>query len=285
MLFGKKKGLYEADRVVYIKLTELAPTTEVSPAVCDSIADADLARSVARYGILQPLTVRRSGHGYELISGARRRRAAELAGLREAPCIVLDVGEEQSAAIVLVENLLRRNLHFIDEAQSLARLRELYGYSQEETARLIGRSQSAVANKLRLLRLPPELLNIARESGLTERHLRALLRLPSDRAVAVAMAKIIADDLNVAQSETLIENLLAAPKPEPEPAEISPTEESAEPPAPREPVIRTRDHRMFVNSIERGAAIMRRGGIRVALERLETETELTIIVKITKRAG
>ncbi|MDR3278184.1 MAG: ParB/RepB/Spo0J family partition protein, partial [Oscillospiraceae bacterium] len=132
----KKRGLFEASRVVYLPMGDISlnpgtPRRDSPPGTM-----RDLAASIAKYGILQPLSVRRSGGGYELISGERRLRGAMLAGLREVPCIILDVGEQESAALVLVENLQRRDLDFVEEARALARLRGLYGYSQEETARL-----------------------------------------------------------------------------------------------------------------------------------------------------
>ena len=272
----KKKGLYEAGRVIFISVRELSVNPSNSRREMSIEAVRELSGSIAKYGVLQPLCVRRLGHGYEIVSGERRLRAAKLAGLTDVPCIVLDVGEEESAAIVLVENLQRRNLDFIEEAQALGRLRELYGYSQEDVARLIGRSQPAVANKLRLLRLPPELLCAVRDSGLTERHARALLRLPTDRKMAAALGRMIADDMTVAQAEAHVEELLS-----PEP----PTSERAEPvtePVFHAPVIRVRDYRFFLNSVERGANVMRHSGIAVKIDKSEDERELVLTVRIPK---
>ncbi|MDR2616187.1 MAG: ParB/RepB/Spo0J family partition protein [Oscillospiraceae bacterium] len=300
----KKRGLYEAGRVVYVPAEDITVNPACSRRSGESGALRELSASIAKYGILQPLTVRRLNPdaGFELVTGERRLRAARLAGLREVPCIVLDVGEEESAAIVLVENLQRRDLDFIEEARALDRLRALYGYSQEEIARLVGRSQPAVANKLRLLKLPPELLYAARDSGLTERHARALLRLPTERAMSEALGRMIADDMNVAEAEEYIEAALRGGARDcGEAAElrcgIEALREGREPPRdetdalrpeeikPTSPVILVRDHRFFVNSVERGAEIMRRGGASVRIERREDENELVLTVFIAKTRG
>ena len=130
--------------------------------------------------MLNPLTVRLRDGRYELVAGERRLRAARLAGLCDVPCILLDVSLEDASLIALVENLQRRDLDFIEEANGLSQLIKLFGMSQEEAARRIGKSQSAVANKLRLLKLPDDVLRSLRDNGLTERHGRALLRLQDE---------------------------------------------------------------------------------------------------------
>ena len=142
----------------------------------------ELSESIAQYGVLNPLTVRLRDGRYELVAGERRLRAARLAGLCDVPCILLDVSLEDASLIALVENLQRRDLDFIEEANGLSQLIKLFGMSQEEAARRIGKSQSAVANKLRLLKLPDDVLCSLRDNGLTERHGRALLRLQDEKA-------------------------------------------------------------------------------------------------------
>jgi len=271
----KKKGLYEAGRVIFIPVHNISVNASTLRRENSLDAVRELSVSIAKYGVLQPLCVRRSGRGYELVSGERRLRAAKLAGLNEVPCIVLEVGEEESAAIVLVENLQRRNLDFIEEAQALGRLRELYGYSQEDIARLIGRSQPAVANKLRLLRLPSELLFAVRDAGLTERHARALLKLPSESEMSRALGRMITGDMNVAQAEALVESLLS---PDPQPVVTEPVPVISPP-----PVIRTCDHRFFLNSVNRGAGIMRRSGVEVVLSSAESENDVVITIRIVKK--
>lgn len=230
----------------------------------------ELARSVGEYGILNPLTVRRHGGGYELIAGERRLRAARRAGLTEVPCIVMEVDLEQASLIALVENLQRRDLDFVEQAQGIAQLIRMFGLRQEECARRLGKSQSAVANKLRLLRLPEDVLMGLRNASLTERHGRALLRLESPEQQRAALGQFIAQDMNVAAAEAYVEQLLAVPEPEPE----------AEPEKQRTFVLK--DVRVFLNSLTRNLALMKQGGIDAGMEQRETDDALILTISIPK---
>ena len=230
----------------------------------------ELARSVGEYGILNPLTVRRHGGGYELIAGERRLRAARRAGLTEVPCIVMEVDLEQASLIALVENLQRRDLDFVEQAQGIAQLIRMFGLRQEECARRLGKSQSAVANKLRLLRLPEDVLMGLRNASLTERHGRALLRLESPEQQRAALGQFIAQDTNVAAAEAYVEQLLAVPEPEPE----------AEPEKQRTFVLK--DVRVFLNSLTRNLALMKQGGIDAGMEQRETDDALILTISIPK---
>ncbi len=243
----------------------------------DEGALAELADSIRRYGVLQPLTVRRRSRGYELVSGERRLRAAKIAGLPAVPCIVLDVDTSESSVLALIENLHRRDLDFIEEAEGLAQLIDNFGLSQEEAARRVGKSQSAVANKLRILRLPENLLGIIRKAGLTERHARALLRLGSDEERARALRIMIDEGMNVAQAEAFIENIL----------QIGP--EQAEPIAPREkpPAKMTyilKDVRLFINTLNHGMDVLTRSGINADCRREETDTDVILTITLPKNA-
>lgn len=157
-----------------------APTPNQPRIEFDEASLRSLSDSIRRYGILQPLTVRRTDEGYELIAGERRLRAAKIAGLREVPCLLARSSEEESALLALIENLQRRDLHYLEEAAAIARLIATYGLSQEQAAERLGKSQSAIANKLRLLRLSPDCVRLLREHDLSERHARALLRLTDE---------------------------------------------------------------------------------------------------------
>ena len=151
--------------------------------------------------MLSPLTVRPRQGGYELVAGERRLRAARMAGLHEVPCIIMELDLEEASFIALVENLQRNDLDFLEEARGIAQLIRLFGLSQEECARRLGKSQSAVANKLRLLRLPEDVLNAMRNAGLTERHGRALLRLetPAEQREALAYIRARVSQHDLAQ--------------------------------------------------------------------------------------
>ena len=151
----KTKSLLESGRVLFVPVGSIRPNPSQPRRVFDQSALQELAASIAQYGILQPLTVRRAAGALELVAGERRLRAAKLAGLSEVPCILVSVDNESSGMLALVENLQRRDLDFIEEAEGLARLMRQYGLNQEQAARRVGKSQSAVANKLRLLRHSP----------------------------------------------------------------------------------------------------------------------------------
>ena len=230
----------------------------------------ELAQSVGEYGVLNPLTVRRRGGAYELIAGERRLRAARIAGLTEVPCIVMEADLQQASLIALVENLQRRDLDFVEQARGIAQLIRLFGLRQEECARKLGKSQSAIANKLRLLRLPEDVLMGLRNANLTERHGRALLRLETPEQQRAALAQFIAQDMNVAAAEAFVEALLTAPEAEPE------TEGE------KQRTFVLKDVRVFLNSLTRNLALMKEGGIDADLERRETEDALILTISIPK---
>ena len=259
--------------ILYLRADELSPNPVQPRRRFDDEALAELSDSIKTYGILNPLTVRLRGGKYELVAGERRLRAAKLAGLQEVPCILLDVNMEDASLIALVENLQRRDLDFIEEAAGINQLIRMFGMSQEEAARRIGKSQSAVANKLRLLKLPPDVLEALRENGLTERHGRALLRLQRPEAQREALAYIIDNGLTVAATDAYVDALLSRPEPEP-PAE-------AEKPEHKRTFV-LKDVRVFLNTLSRSIDLMKQGGIDAGVQRQETEDSLILTISIPK---
>ncbi len=259
--------------ILYLRADELSPNPVQPRRRFDGEALAELSESIKTYGILNPLTVRLRGGKYELVAGERRLRAAKLAGLQEVPCILLDVNMEDASLIALVENLQRRDLDFIEEAAGINQLIRMFGMSQEEAARRIGKSQSAVANKLRLLKLPPDVLEALRENGLTERHGRALLRLPRPETQREALAYIIDNGLTVAATDAYVDALLSSPEPEP-------------PAQPDKPEHRRtfvlKDVRVFLNTLSRSIDLMKQGGIDAGIKRQETEDSLILTISIPK---
>lgn len=209
--------------------------------------------------------MRRGDGGYELIAGERRLRAARLAGLREVPCLVLRSSEEESALLSLVENLQRRDLHYLDEAAAIARLIERFGFTQEQAAEKLGRSQSAVANKLRLLRLPDACTALLRENGMSERHARALLRLNDDGERLAALCVIVERHYSVAQAEEYIESIV---------------KRAQEVPLRRRPTYVLKDVRLFLNTIRHSIGIMQRAGVAAACEREDTDSEIRLTIRI-----
>lgn len=236
------------------------PRTSFSPAALE-----ELAQSIAVHGILQPLTVRSAENGWQLISGERRLRAAKLAGLDTVPCLVARVDQEESSLLALVENLQRRDLDFLEEALALSQLISTYRLTQEEVARRLGKSQPAIANKLRLLRLSPDALALLRARGFSERHARALLRLPDDAAQLSAARTVVTNDLTVAATEALVDRLLL-------PAKGTPSR----------PRVILRDVRLFLNSLTKNLKLVQAAGIPAKCERSETDGEITLTITLSK---
>ena len=164
-----------------------------------------LAASISQNGILQPLSVRKKGDKYELIAGERRLRAAKICGFTVVPCIVHEISERHSAILALVENIQRQDLSFFEEAVAIEKLITYYGMTQEDAAAQLGKAQSTIANKLRLLRLTPQERELIMKFNLTERHARALLRLASPAERLEILEKVIKNSLNVERTEKLIE--------------------------------------------------------------------------------
>ena len=264
-----KKGFFESSRVLYLPIDAIAPNPDQPRQTFSQEGLEELADSIRVHGILQPLSVRRKEGGYELISGERRRRAARLAGQSEVPCILVSVSDETSSLLALVENLQRRDLDFVEEAAALAKLIRTYHLSQEEAARKIGKSQSAVANKLRLLRLPREVLEQLCWAGCTERHARALLPLADPDRQLQAAGRVVAEHLTVAQTEALVEAMLA----------------QAPPKKGRKPTFVIRDVRLFLNTISRSLELMRSAGVDAQCRRKDTEQEILLTIHIPRRPG
>ena len=254
--------------IVYLSTEDIVPNPVQPRKRFDDEGLEELSRSIKDYGILNPLSVRLRGSRYELVAGERRLRAARLAGLKEVPCILLDVNMEDASLIALVENLQRRDLDFIEEANGINQLIRMFGMSQEEAARRIGKSQSAVANKLRLLRLPPDVLEALRQNGLTERHGRALLRLPDSESQRAALLYIIDNGLTVAATDAYIDALLQPAAPKRELGNFV-----------------LRDVRVFLSSVSQQLDIIRSAGIDAGSEQQETEREIILTIRIPKRSA
>lgn len=267
MAFSRNRGLFESTRVLFLPVADIVPNPGQPRARFSRESLEELADSIREHGILQPLSVRRvSGGQYELISGERRLRAAGIAGLTHVPCILVKAGDMESSLLALVENLQRRDLDFVEEATALQKLIFTYHLSQEEAARRVGKSQSAVANKLRLLKLDKSLLDKLLAAGLTERHGRALLRLPADQR-SEALDHIVAEQLTVAKTEAYIDKLLAPAKP---------------PKSKKKPLIYIKDIRLFLNTLNRSLGMMNRAGVGASCGKEETEDEIVLTITIPK---
>jgi len=168
-----------------------------------------LADSIRQYGMIQPITVRKVGDTYEIISGERRLRAAKELGMETVPCVIMDINEERSAEISIIENLIREDLNIFEQAQAIEALIDTYNLTQEEIARRLSNSQSFIANKLRLLRLSSTERELIIKHNLTERHARALLRVYDTTLREKLLNDIISQGLNVGKSEELIDSALS----------------------------------------------------------------------------
>ena len=262
-----RRGLLETTRVTMLSPDVISPNPDQPRRYFDPDGLRELAESIRVHGILQPLSVRRKGGGrYELIAGERRLRAAILCGLDQVPCLVLEVSRESSCLLSLIENLQRRDLDFWEEAKALERLISVYGLSQEEAAAKVGKSPSAVANKLRLLRLPQEALALLRKHGFTERHARALLRLPDPQAQRTGAELVVKEGWTVARTEQYVEEVLRSQV----------QRKKARPP------LLIRDVRFFLNSLDHSLAVMRSAGVAAQCHRQEEGEDLLLTIRIPK---
>ena len=256
----KLKTYMETGRVVFLPARSIRPNPAQPRKVFKPEALDELADSIRQHGILQPLSVRRSGSAYELIAGERRLRAAQLAGVTDIPCIIMSMDDREFGMAAMVENLQRQDLDFIEEAMGIQRLLTCYAMSQEQVARLLGKSQSAVANKLRILKHSDAVLTALREAGLTERHGRALLKLRADEEKCAAIAEIARQGMSVARAEKYIESLLAEKEDKPQRANVG----------------------AFLNNLTQNLQKIQLSGIPAVSERRETDSQIVLTITIPK---
>ena len=254
-------------KVLWLPAAEIRPNPMQPRRTFEETGLREVAESIRRHGILQPLTVRRTAAGWELVAGERRLRAAVLAGLETVPCLEAEVDGRASALLALVENLQRKDLHYLEEAEAIAAFLHQTGMTQEAVAAQLGMSPSALANKLRLLRLSPACRALLVEHGLTERHARCL-RLEDEGERLTALRQAAAKHWNVAQTEQYVERRLAALQ--------------TAPPAGRRTYI-IKDVRLFLNSVDRGLRLIRDAGVDARTEREETEDEIVLTLRIPKQ--
>ena len=196
------------NQVVYIEIDNIKPN-EYQPRKCfNQEALEELAQSIKEYGVIQPITVRRFEDIFEIVAGERRWRASKLAGIKQIPCVIIDITNTESAEIALLENLQREDLNFIEEAEAYYSLINEHKFTQEKIAEKMGKKQSTIANKLRLLKLSEEIRRRCIEGSLTERHTRALLSLPTEDLQKEAIQTIIRDSLTVKKTEEFINRIL-----------------------------------------------------------------------------
>lgn len=251
-----------------IPIKEIVPNPSQPRKIFQEEELKGLAESIRENGLLQPLVVRKIGSKYELIAGERRWRACQLIGLKTVSCITNDCNDRQSAIFAMLENLQRQDLQLFEEAEGIQKLIDEWGITQEEAAARLGKSQSTLANKMRLLKIPPDERKIITDANLTERHARALLRLKDEEQRKKVLKIIIEKEMNVQQTDDLIESLLL---------------EKEEKKEKKKRTIIVKDIRIFMNTISHAVETMKLSGIHAITQKRETEDYIECIVRIPKK--
>ena len=261
-------------RLEEVLLEKIVPNPNQPRKTFDEESIVELSQSIKQVGLIQPLIVRRLSNGtFELIAGERRLRALKLLGEEKASCVVLGGCEDESSAMMaLVENLQREDLHFVEEAQCYAELIDSYNLTQEELARRLGKSQSSIANKLRVLRLPDEVKAAVLDSGVTERHARALLKLEDTQCQIDMIKQISEDGMSVKDTERRVEHILD-----------SRYEQKIPGAKPRPAVMRmVKDYRIFMNTINSAVNTLRDTGLIITVAQDDRDDGVDIRISITR---
>ncbi len=284
-MLGLGKG--EKQKLLWLSPEEIIPNPSQPRKYFPPEEMEALVQSIQKNGLLQPITVRRNGSRWELVAGERRWRASQKVGLEKIPCFLFSCTDQESAVLAMTENLQRQDLNPFEEAEGIARILAQWNVTQEEAAQRLGKSQSYVANKLRLLRFTPEERSFLLENGLTERHARVLLRLDTREKRKEAMETFLQQDMTVAQAE---EYVLALLQEETEQAEenqqdlFRDREAELRPEKPRKTVL-IRDVRIFFNTIRHAVTTMRSSGIPAESQQEETENYIEYRIRIPKTQG
>lgn len=252
-------------RVVNLPTDSIRPNPYQPRKHFDVMSLNELSASIKEFGVIQPISVRRVEDGYEIIAGERRFRAAESIGLTEIPAIIMNADEHKSALLALLENLQREDLCFFEIAEGYQKLIREQGMTQDDLARKLGKSQSTVANKLRLLRLSPRVKKIIRDFSLTERHARALLNIPDEERQLSAVQTICRERLNVQQSEELIKKIMSEP---------------TQPPPQKNKMPTSKDVRIFTNTLKKALDIMRENGVTADMQKTDKEWGVEYLIKV-----
>jgi ParB family chromosome partitioning protein len=284
--FGKNKAEEAADQVLSLNLNLLQVNPYQPRKQFDPIQMDELSRSIAEFGVIQPIVVRPAADGYEIVAGERRYRASQMLGLKTIPAVVRNFTDREMAEIALVENLQRADLNYFEEAEGYRKLIEEFHLTQEDVAARVGKSQPTVANKLRILKIDPLVKENIMVEYLTERHVRALLKLRLPEEQLLVLKEIYEKELNVKDTEYLIEDFLKGR------AVISGGEEPEEDGGEQEPEQKRQrirrmfaDMRIYVNTIKAAVTTIAESGLAVKMDQVETDDfiQLTITIPRTKK--
>lgn len=255
----------ELGKIINVRISEIVPNPSQPRKHFDTAELTSLAKSISQDGIIQPLSVRRIQGGFELISGERRLRAAKIAGLNSVPCIIINLDEQRSAVLALIENIQRSDLNFFEEAEAITKLISTYNMTQEEVAVRLGFAQSTVANKLRLLKLTEEEKQIIEKNNLSERHARAVLKLENSEQRKILLMKIAEGGWTVSATEKYIRNL---------------ENENAKKTSYEKRSVMLKDVRLFFNTVNKAVNVMKMAGVNANTKRINHEDYIEYIIKI-----
>ncbi|MDR0879650.1 MAG: nucleoid occlusion protein [Clostridioides sp.] len=259
----------EEKRVMEISVEKIVPNPYQPRKVFSQVSLKELCESIKAYGIIQPITVRSRDDKYELIAGERRFRAAKMAGLDTVPAIINEMDDESSAVLALLENLQREDLNFIEESIGYDNLIREHHFTQQQLAEKLGKNQSTIANKLRILKLPNEIKTSLIENSLTERHARALLKLPNDELMTKVLAKVVKQDLTVKKTEKLIKEILE---------ESEETEESK-----KQNIKGSMSIRIYLNTLKQAYDAITKTGIEAKYKEVDKGDYMEVVFKIPKK--
>ena len=253
-------------QVLQVPLSKIVPNPYQPRKEFESEALSELADSIRQYGVLQPLLVAPGKDGtYILIAGERRLRASIMAGLGTVPVIVSEYTTQQIAEIALIENLQRKDLHYLEEAEGYEKLVNTFHLTQESMAIRVGKKQSTIANKLRLLRLPVSVRNKLHDSNLTERHARVLLKLENEETQRAVLQKVLKGNLNVRQTEALVEKTL---------------KENGKLDKKKPRIVIVNDVRIYLNSIREIMETVKTSGIPASMEQDMDGDDVVVTLRI-----
>ena len=282
--FGKGKNEDQPDQIVELNLDLLQPNPHQPRKQFDQGQLDELSRSIAEMGVIQPIVVRQSGERYEIVAGERRWRAARIAGLSTIPSVIKNYSDQEVAVIALIENLQRADLNYFEEAEGYRKLIEDFNVTQEEVAMRVGKSQPTIANKLRLLKINPNVKENIMVELLTERHVRALLKLRTPEEQLAILKEVYDKDMNVKDTEYLIAEFLEGRVVigDDRQGDLD-GEDKVEGGIKRKSVTRVySDMRMYVNTIKKAVTSIIETGIDVKMGQTEDDEGITLTIVIPR---
>lgn len=259
-------------QIKYIPISIIRPNPYQPRRIFNRKALEELSESIKEFGVIQPISVRKtSNENYELIAGERRLRATELADLTEIPAVIVEYRDNESAIVALIENLQREDLNFMEEAEGYQNLIIDHSFTQQELSKKIGKSQSTIANKIRLLKLPMDIQKILVSESLTERHGRVLLKLPDDELKMMVLEKVIESDLNVNATENLVDDILNS---------LRGKEDKEE--TPQQSIKSLINIRIYLNTVKKAYSAIKEFGIDASYKEVDKEDHVEVVIKIPK---